>query len=317
MGDEYRALSSGVAVVDRTDVGRLSVTGGDAVDLLDRLSTNALSRLEVGAGAVTVLTTNKGRIVDLLHVHRGEGRLVVFTSPGNGRQVAERIEFYTFVEDVHVEDVTAKSTMLSLAGPGAGVFLDELTNGRASSLALMSRLSAQVSTVSVEVYRSDLLGAPSFEIVGETEQRGPLLAYLRERGAVPVGADAVEAFRIERGIPTFGAELTEDYNPHEANLVHHVSFSKGCYIGQEVIARLQAYRKVQKYLAGLRWSDGDVAPGSFLSDGGKRVGVVTSAARLPDMGANVGLGYVRRKFVEEGRIVSGEGGVEVEIKVLG
>ena len=314
--DEYRALTSGVAMMDRSDVGRLIVRGEDSLDLLNRLSTNELATLKVGAGAATVLTTNKGRVVDLLRVHWDESRLVVFTSPGNQERVAEWIDFYTFVEDVAVEDVTSETTMLSLTGSASTGFLDGLTSGQASLLAPLGRLHTQVSGVSVEVYRSDFLGTPSFDIVVDSEDKERLSAVLRDGGAVPVGADAVEAVRIERGIPAFGKELTEDYNPHEANLVHHVSFSKGCYIGQEVITRLQTYQKVSKYLVGLRWDGEGLAPGSFLAHDGKRMGIVTSVASLPHTGANVGLGYVRKQFAEDGKTVADEAGTEIEIKVL-
>ncbi|MXY43391.1 MAG: folate-binding protein YgfZ, partial [Dehalococcoidia bacterium] len=291
--EQYRALTSGVAVLDRSDAGRLALTGDDALDLINRLSTNELATLEVGAGAATVLTTNKGRIVDLLHVHRSEDRLVVFTSPENQQRVAEWIDFYTFVEDVEIEDETGDTAMLSLTGLGSPKFLDDLTDGQASSLATYERLSAQVSDVAAEVYRSDFLGPPSFDIVIDAEHRNSLFDVLTDNGATPASADAIEALRVQRGIPAFGKELTEDYNPHEANLVHHVSFSKGCYIGQEVIARLQTYKKVSKYLVGLRWDGDGPAAGSFLSHDGKRVGIVTSVARLSHTGANVGLSYVR------------------------
>jgi folate-binding protein YgfZ len=206
--------------------------------------------------------------------------------------------------------------MLSLTGPDSTGLLDGLTSGQASLLAPLGRLHTQVSGVSVEVYRSDFLGTPSFDIVVDSEYKERLSAALRDGGAVPVGADAVEAVRIERGIPAFGKELTEDYNPHEANLVHHVSFSKGCYIGQEVIARLQTYQKVSKYLVGLRWDGEGPALDSFLVHDGKRMGIVTSAARLPHTGANVGLGYVRKAFVEDGKTVADEAGTEIKIKVL-
>ena len=314
--DEYRALTSGVAVIDRSDVGRLLVTGEDALDLLNRLSTNELATLEVGAGTATVLTTNKGRIFDLLYVYRREDRLVVFTSPGNQQRVAEWIDFYTFVEDVAVEDMTGGMAMLSLTGLGSTVFLDELTEGQSSSLATFGQLVSQVSGVPAEVYRSDFLGTPSFDIVVDSEYGERLFADLTEKGGMPVGTDTVEAVRVQHGIPAFGKELTEDYNPHEANLVHHVSFSKGCYIGQEVITRLQTYKKVSKYLVGLRWDGKGPAPGSFLAHDGKRMGVFTSAARLPHTRGNVGLGYVRKEFVVDGKTVVDDAGNEIAIKVL-
>lgn len=314
--EEHRALTSGVAVLDRSDVGRLILTGEDALDLLNRLSTNELATLEVGAGAVTVLTTNKGRIVDLLYVHREESRLVVFTSPGNQQRVVEWIDFYTFVEDVVFEDVTRETAMLSISGLDSTKFLDEMTDRQASSLPTFGRLSSQVSTAPAQVYRSDFLGAPSFDIVIDAKHRNSLLPVLTDRGAIAVSADAVEALRVQRGIPAFGKELTEDYNPHEANLVHHVSFSKGCYIGQEVIARLQTYKKVSKYLVGLRWDEEGPAEGSLLVHDGKRMGIITSVARLPHSGANVGLGYVRKEFVADGTTVADESGNEMRIRVL-
>ena len=314
--EQYRALTSGVAVLDRSDAGRLLLTGDDALDLINRLSTNELATLEVGAGAATVLTTNKGRIVDLLHVHRSEDRLVIFTSPGNQQRVAEWIDFYTFVEDVAVQDVTRETAMLSLTGLDSTKFLDELTDGRASSLATFERLSARISHAAAEVYRSDFLGPPSFDIVIDAEHKDRLLAVLTDNGATPAGPDVIEALRVQRGIAAFGKELTEDYNPHEANLVHHVSFSKGCYIGQEVIARLQTYKKVSKFLVGLRWDDDGPASGSFLTHDGKRMGIITSAARLPHTGANVGLAYVRKQFVDDGTTVADETGTEITIKVL-
>ena len=314
--DEYRALTSGVAMMDRSDVGRLIVKGEDSLDLLNRLSTNELATLEIGEGAATVLTTNKGRIVDLLHVQRDEDRLDVFTSPGNQQRVAEWIDFYTFVEEVAVEDVTGETALLSLTGPDSTGLLDGLTSGQASSLAPLGRLNTQVFGVSAEVYRSDFLRTPSFDLVVDAEHKERLSAVLTDGGAVPVGGNMAEAVRIERGIPAFGKELTEDYNPHEVNLVHHVSFSKGCYIGQEVIARLQTYQKVSKYLVGLRGDGEGPAPDSFLVHDGKRMGIVTSAARLPHTGANVGLGYVRKAFVEDGKTVADEAGTEIKIKVL-
>jgi len=314
--EQHRALTSGVVVLDRSDAGRLALTGDDALDLINRLSTNELATLEVGAGAATVLTTNKGRIVDLLHVHRSEDRLVVFTSPENQQRVAEWIDFYTFVEDVAIEDATGETAMLSLTGLDSTKFLDELTDGQASLLAIYERLSTQISEVAAEVYRSDFLGPPSFDIVFDAELRDNLFGVLTDNGAKPAGADVVEAVRVQRGIPAFGKELTEDYNPHEANLVHHVSFSKGCYIGQEVIARLQTYKKVSKYLVGLRWDGDGPAPGSFLTHDGKRMGIITSVARLPHTGANVGLAYVRKQFVDDGTTVVDETGNEIAIKVL-
>lgn len=314
--DEYRVLNSGAGLVDRSGIGRLVAAGEDALDLLDRLSTNQLAAIEAGNGAPTVLTTNKGRVIDLLHVYRDRDHLIVTTSASNQQRVAEWIEFYTFVEDVTVRDVTDVTVALSIVGPESSHILDGFTNGAASSLMPFEWRTATIDGASVAVYRTDFLGVASFDLVADAEDASRLSTRLLDVGAVPVGLDAVEVVRIEQGVPAFGKELTEDYNPHEANLVRYISFSKGCYVGQEVITRLHTYKKVQKRLVGLRWDGEGVSEGTGLICQGKQVGVVTSVARVPGSGAYVGLGYVRREFAKDGMVVSGEAGVVDEIGIV-
>ena len=314
--DEYRVLNSGVGLVDRSGVGRLVAAGEDALDLLDRLSTNQLASIEAGSGAPTVLTTNKGRVIDLLHVYRDRDHLIVTTSASNQQRVAEWIEFYTFVEDVTVQDVTDVTAVLSIVGPESPRILDGFTNGAASSLMPFEWRTATIDGASVSVYRTDFLGVTSFDLVADAEDANRLSTRLLDVGAVPVGLDAVEVVRIEQGVPAFGKELTEDYNPHEANLVPYICFSKGCYVGQEVITRLHTYKKVQKRLVGLRWDGEGVSAGAGLVCQGRQVGVVTSVAPVPGSGAYVGLGYVRREFAKEGMVVSSKEGVEDEIGIV-
>ncbi len=311
--DEYRALTAGVALVDRSDLGRLNVTGEDALDLLNRLSTNELMTLEIGRGVSTILTTNKGRIVDLLQVFRFNDRLLVTTSPTNQQKVIEWIDFYTFVEDVAVEDLTTSTKTFSVVGPASTTVLDELTNGQVSALGLYDLLEIEVAGIPVQVYRTDFLGVPSFDLVVDVRHSQRTFDALTNGGAVAVGDGAVETVRIENGIPAFGKELTESYNPHEANLIDFVSFSKGCYIGQEVIARLQTYKKVQKYLVGLRWGSSDLSSGTKLILDRKQVGVVTSVSRSPVTGDGIGLGYARKEFAEDGATVTTEDSTVVTV----
>lgn len=312
--DDYCTLTMGVGLIDRSEVGRLNVTGEEGLDLLNRLSTNELMTLEVGEGVPTILTTNKGRIFDLLQVFRlDDDRLFVMTSPGNQQKVAEWIDFYTFVEDVVVEDLTTSTKMFSIVGPDSVTFLDELTKGQASALKLHDRLDTEISDIPTHIYQTDFLGVPSFDIIVDVEHGERLSGMLTKKGAVTVGTDAVEAVRIENGIPAFGKELTEAYNPHEANLVDYISFSKGCYIGQEVIARLQTYQKVQRYLVSLRWQNTELSPGNKLMLDGKQVGVVTSSSPLATTDEGIGLGYVRKELAEDGTIVTNEDGIDVAV----
>jgi folate-binding protein YgfZ len=135
-------------------------------------------------------------------------------------------------------------------------------------------------------------------VVAETD--GPRLRdALAAAGAEPVGPDAVEALRVELGIPAFGKELGESYNPLEAGLLPLISFTKGCYIGQEVVARLNTYDKVKKRLVGLRWNGESPEAGAPLLMEGKQAGVMTTSARSPRFGG-IGLGYVRKAHATTG-----------------
>ena len=320
----YEALIDGVALLDRSDVGRLAYTGDDALDLINRLSTNELSDLEPGRGAPTVLTTNKGRIVDLLYVFRLQDRLMVFTSPGAHRKVAEWIDFYTIMEDASSADASSETAMLTLAGPRAAGYLGDLAGGSVSALPPYQSVEETVAGVEAAIYRTDFPRGATYDIVVDAAQRDRLWSGLLERGnsagLEPVGPEAMEAVRIEQGVPAYGRELAEAYNPLETRLLELISFTKGCYVGQEVVARLNTYNKVQKYLVGLRWRGGPApAPNARLLLEGKQVGVVTSSAMALQAGEWIGLGYVRKSHVGAGTMLGlelGEGTVPAKVAEL-
>ncbi len=314
--DDYEALTRGVGVVDRSDVGRLVLRGEDAVDLLERLSTNALTELAVGEGAATVLTTNKGRILDLLLVLRRDGDLLALTGAGNQGRVAEWVDFYTFVEEVSVEDVTSTTAMLGVVGPGAATAVEAATGVATAGLALYGSRAGNIGGAEALVVRGDPVGEPGYDVVVPADARQQALDALLSAGAVQVGSEALDLARIEGGVPAFGCELTEAFNPLEAGLIDIISFTKGCYVGQEVVARLNTYDKVQKRLMRMRWDGaGGPVPGAKLVLDGKQVGVVTSAAGSPD-GGGVGLGYVRRAHASAGVVLPVEG-VDFSVEVLG
>lgn len=299
--DGYKAATETVALVDRSAVGLLRVAGADALDLLDRLSTNHLQDLDPGRGLYTVLTTNKGRIVDLLFVLAQETHLLVMTGPETRQRVAEWIDFYTFVEDVAVKDVSDETALLSLVGPNAAALLGDLCG--LNGLDVYESASVVVGGVEATVVRTDFLKSPSYDIAVPSDGGSSVREALLEAGVAhdlaEIGGEALELLRIERGVPVQGKELTADANPLEAGLIDYISFNKGCYIGQEVVARLNTYDKVQRTLVGLSW-EASVAPdeGAELFADGKKVGVLTSAAVSLRTERGIGLGLVRNAHAE-------------------
>ena len=311
VAEEYRALKHGAALLDRSSLGRLSYAGEDALDLVQRLSTNDLLPLRVGDGAATVLTTHKGRIVDLLTVVRRADDLLVITSPESRQAVIDHIDFYTFAEDVTVTDLTEETAMLSVAGPRAARVVDGLADADVAPLARFGSLSVRFGAVEALIVRTDFVGLPAFDVIVSAEHAGGLWRDLLDRGTEtelkPVGTAAREAVRVERGVPAFGTEMGESYNPHEADLLEFVSFTKGCYVGQEVVTRLDTYKKVQKRLVGLRW-DSTAVPdrGAVLSLDGRQAGVVTSPASSPAVDGGIALAYVRTAQAQDGTALSME-----------
>lgn len=301
--DGYGAAKEAVALVERSSVGRLRVSGADALDLLDRLSTNHLQDLAAGRGLYTVLTTNKGRIVDLLFVLALETHLLVLTGRETQQRVAEWIDFYTFVEDVSVEDVSGETALLSLVGPNAAALLGDACG--LNGLDVYESAAVSLGGVETTVVRTDFLKLPSYELITPSSGLDAVHEALLETGAVhglaAIGDEALELLRIERGVPVQGRELTEDANPLEAGLIEHISFNKGCYIGQEVVARLNTYDKVQRTLVGLSW-EASIAPdeGAELFADGKKVGVLTSAAVSRHAERGIGLGLVRNAHARAG-----------------
>ena len=297
VAEEYQALRGGVALVDRSHWGRLRIRGKDALDLLNRLSTNSLIGLEPGQSAPTVLTSSKGRIVDLLLIANLGDELLVVTSPQTPDKVIEWLDFYTFDEDISVEDVTEETSMLSLMGPGAVQFLGP----QAVALEPFNTSRVSLQDADVTAIRTDAYGIAGYDLVMPTSQAEALWEALSQAGAIPVGEEALEVLRVEQGVPRYGLELGEEFNPLEAGVLSSINFEKGCYIGQEVVLRLKTYDKVQKHLMGVVLVNSDVSPGARLEVDGKDVGLITSVVDSPLLGHRMALAYVRTAYSAAGQ----------------
>ena len=318
------ALIVEALTVHHTAYGCLKATGEDALDLLNRLSTNKVDHLEPGHWAPTVLTTDRGRIVDLLcAVHAGEC-VYLLTSPGQQQPVIEWLDRYTIMEDLEVTDVSESTAVVALAGEGAAAALG-LDAGEPDYLPGKQYPAPTVSAGGWEaLVVSQPLGGLSCRLLVLPAEAAPAVAAaLADAGAVEADASEWETLRVRSGTPAFGSEMGEPYNPLEAGLIGTIDFTKGCYIGQEVIARLDSYDRVQKYLAVLSFSeDSHATIGASLAHEGRTAGEVTSLYRAP-RGELRGLGYVRTAAAQPGQTLelqapaSGTATVEDTPKLFG
>ena len=312
--DEFRAATERAAVYP-DDAGILLLTGEDARDLLNRLSTNLIDPdAPAGEIAVTVLTSDRGRIVDLVYVVHCGDHQVMITSPGQQQNVIDFLDKYTIMEDLEVEDITEKTSMLRLTGPDAAGILDRVSQDG-------------VLAVDPPTDPDDSDRLPTrYLLADDPEDAARIASDLAAAGAVSISAATAEALRIAQARPAHGSEMSDTYNPLEAGLIGAIDFHKGCYIGQEVIARLDTYHKVQKYLVSLSFDvdpagAGELIGSRLVDDEGAAMGLVTSATVVPspDGGSVIGLGYVRTAAVQVGgalRVAAPDGDGDGETGII-
>lgn len=302
-GSEYRAAAEGIALIDRSYLGRFLVQGKDGLDLLNRLSSYKVDVLPEGTGAATVLPTNKGRVIDLLHLFATQDGLLMTTSPHTRQTVAEWIDLYTFLEEVSLEDATEQTAMLTLHGPEVEGLLQRLFSADTARLELYGSSKISLDGTEVTLLRTDPLDSPGYDIIVGAADAERIWRALVDSGATPVGEEAYNALRIQAGIPRYGWELSEAVNPWEVNLDRYIHFAKGCYTGQEVILRLYNYNKVQRRLVSLRLPSADAANGAKLQAEEKDAGWVSSTTTHPLTGQAIGLGVVRSAHIKEGAVL--------------
>jgi folate-binding protein YgfZ len=294
----FQAAQVSSAVADRCDLARLRADGPDFLDLLHRLSTGDVRGLGVGEGATTVLTTAKGRIVDRLLVHRvREDRVVVVGSPGRAATVLAHLTRFTFAERTGLSEITESTGLFALVGPRAR---DRAAESGLTVPAPLGSLEQVWHGLEVTVLGHDGSSAAGLSLVVDRAQAGPLWGAIAALGPV-LDADGIEAWRILRGLPG-PAEMDEERNPLEAGLWDAVSFTKGCYVGQEVVARLRTYDKVARSRVTLALPQGAAVPprGAALRQGERLLGAVTSAVMPPGSLGPVAMGYLRREAAQEG-----------------
>jgi folate-binding protein YgfZ len=314
--EEYAAARRYAAFFDISHFGKLRLTGKDSLDLLNRISTNDLTGMRPGMGKQTFFVTEKGRVIDLCTVYAQQEGLLILTSPGNSANVKKWIEKFIIAEDLKVEDVSADFPMLFVAGHSAADFLKLVSHSSHKTLLDLSKMPLNnfirtfLGSHEVFLSRTRLALDTGFIVLANQDDMESvwnlLMDNAKTRAAVPAGLETFEVLRVEAGTPLYPNELNENINPLEINNLEAVSFSKGCYVGQEVVARLQTYDKVRRRLVGLTASSklpsGSKIFGVDHSNAGAEpeIGFVTSSVRSPGLGKEIALAYVSMQQVVPG-----------------
>jgi tRNA-modifying protein YgfZ len=296
--------------------GVLRADGKDFLDLLHRLSTNDVKFLTQGDVAETIIVTEKARILDCVLVLCLQDHTLLLTSPGRTRVLLEWLDKYTIMEDARYSDLTAEFAQYEINGDLEG---GRIGPGPTPKPSPWRWEFAETGDAPVLFARHESICGPGIRCLVPKKELSGFLLNAQTQLPAPMNESQFEPWRIARGLPKAAAELTDQFHPLECGASKAVSFTKGCYIGQEVIARLDSYNKVQRHLRKLSLRSVPASPPNLpceLSKEGKSAGLLTSWARLPGDGPVVGLGCIRVACESPGTILSmstADGSIEVTV----
>jgi folate-binding protein YgfZ len=282
---DYTAVRDGGAgLIDLSERGRIRVNGSEAMMFLNGLVTNDMKSLSENRWMPAVFPTVQGRLIGVVRIARVKDGFLIDTERASHDAVLKTISRFTMAGDFKVTDFTDESAMLSLQGKRAGQVVGKVFNGIVADLPRNGVSEHE----GVTIIRATHTGEDGFDLIADLTRAGELRQVLQDAGAQPVDGETFEILRVEAGIARFGRDMDETNVIPETNLDEAVSYTKGCYVGQEIIVRIKHRGHPAKKLVGLK-ADRPLEPGA----------IVTSAVVSPKAG-NIGLGYVRYEQIEPG-----------------
>jgi len=302
---EHHAVRQGVGIVDLSHRGRLRLTGSDRTAYLHRIISNDVEGLSVGEGNYATILTNRGKIIADMKVYVFEDSISIETNAETTSILYQELDKYLIADDVTIEDFTEHTGTVGVHGPKSGELLQEVCGFDVRALPEYHNLIDEVDGQRIVCVRFNETGEVGYNLHTTSESMEWLWDTILTKGrafdAEPVGLTALNSLRIEAGIPQFGAELDDSIFPGEAELERAINFEKGCYIGQEIVARMKYRGHPNRLLRGFEIAS-DIPPrsGDRLFDGDKEIGWLTSAVVSPTLGKTIGMGYVRIAFTDEG-----------------
>ena len=310
---EFDALLHGAAVFDLGWQSKLLISGKDRTRWLNGMITNNIRDLAPGHGVYAFILTAQGHNQgDLTAYNRGE-YLVATTDREQAPKVTAVLQKYIIMDKVEIEDISEKLVSIGIGGPKAAKALTK-AGIDAAQLEPGQLIDAVWNEIGVSVARNAHPRMDAYEIWLAPENVEKLWNALVSVGAIQVGSDALEMYRITRGVPRYGVDLRERDLPQETGQEHALNFNKGCFIGQEIVERIRARGNVHRTFIGFEVEGEPPQPGTKIRVNDKDMGEITSAARVPAPGGyrTIAIGYLRREIATPGTTVQiGEQGATV------
>ncbi|KAL0856852.1 hypothetical protein Bca101_062006 [Brassica carinata] len=298
------AFDNGVVVVDLSHFGRIRVSGDDRVHFLHNQTTANFECLNEGQGCDTVFVTPTARTIDIAHAWIMKTAIMLMVSPTTCQNIIEMLNKYIFFADkVEIKDITKQTCLFALAGPKCNEIMSKLNLGDLIGQPYGRHQHYSFDGMPITVGVGSLISDEGFTMLMSPGGAVSVWKTLLSEGAVPMGSVAWEKLRVIQGRPAPERELSKEFNVLEAGLWNSISLNKGCYKGQETIARLITYDGVKQRLCGLELS-AQAEPGSTITFDGKKVGKLTSYTRGRNGSSHFGLGYIKKQAASIGNTVT-------------
>jgi folate-binding protein YgfZ len=299
---EFDALRSACGVYDLSSRAKIALTGGDRVRWLNGMVTNNIRDLVPGHGVYAFLLNPQGHILGDLYAYNRGDSLVIDTDQSQSEKLLATFDHYIIMDDVEVMNISDKLTAIGIAGPKAQGVL-RTAGFEISELAPLQFVELTWENAALSVVRGENPSVETYELWLLPDQITLLRHALSKSGATPVGRAALELLRIAAGIPRYGQDIRERDLPQETEQQRALHFSKGCYIGQEIVERIRSRGNVHRKFTGFEVQGALPAVGTKIQTDGRDIGEITSGASLPLAGGErpVALGYIRRELATPGK----------------
>ena len=327
---EHHAVRNSVGIADVSYRTRHQLTGDDRAKFLHRIISNDVETLSTGQGTYATLLTHRGKVIADLNIYVLEDEITIDSAPETAENLFAELDKYIIADDVEFSDLTAETGAIVVHGPKSPELLQSVLGlNEVANLQERQNCVREADALfkhAIVCVRTDTTGEIGYMLYTAAEGLEPLWKALMAEGshyARPIGWNALESLRIEAGVPRYGAELTDAVIPLEAELEHAIDFEKGCYIGQEIVARMKYRGHPNRLLRGME-IDGSptsqdnrkIHPNAPIFNGDKEVGWVTSITFAPTLAKEIALGYVRITVTDPGsrvQIETSDGRVEATV----
>jgi folate-binding protein YgfZ len=318
--NEWTAVRQHCGLLDARFRSLLRLTGGDRITFLQGMVSNDVARLHDGEGTYAALLTQQGKVVSDLRVYLLADEAWLDVPAARAQAVRESLERYIIADDVEFVSDDAWMPLIAVEGPEAAKVVHAATGESVDQWSPFAHRELRFEGMRIRLVAASHSGERGYLAFGDPAISTILWQRCRTAGAQPVGMEALDVLRVETGIPWYGRDMDDSTLISEVGLESAISYTKGCYLGQEVVERVAARGQVHRKLVGLV-CDGSAAPpaGATLVRDGKEVGAIASAVWSPARQAVIALGYVRRECWDAGcemEIVLPDGTVTARVVAL-